>query len=137
MRADCRAVLDVCQDMSLQGLALHVRNDARHYIAAALDYSEHHGLARRTTFPLAARALPADHRVVNLDMAVKRIVTVNLAHVLEDFVAHAPSALVGHAKLALEFFGRHAMARRGEQIHGIKPLLERRAGPLEGRSDHW
>ena len=39
VRADCRAALDVGQYMPLQGLALHVRNNSRHHIAAAFNHS--------------------------------------------------------------------------------------------------
>ena len=134
--ADSRAGLDVLQDVPLQGLALHVRDYAGHYVAAAFDHSKHYRLARRATAALAARTPSTDIGFVRFDVPAKRRIAVNLGHVFANFVSHAPSRLVSHAKLALEFLRWNAMPGRGEQIHGIEPFLERRARSLEGRSDH-
>jgi hypothetical protein len=51
-------------------------------------------------------------------------------------VGHSPSRLVSDAKLPLKLFSRHAMPGRGEQIHGVEPLLQGRPGGLKGRSNH-
>jgi len=134
--ANPRAARDVFKDMRLKGLAANVLHDAGDHVAVSLDHAEHDRLAGSTATALAALAATADHRFVNLDMARQSVVAVNLAHVFAQFVAHAPSRLVGHAKLALQFFGRNTVARRGEQVHGIEPLLQRRMRPLKGRSDH-
>ena len=82
-------------------------------------------------FPLAAHI-----GFVDLDVAVQAIVTVNVRHVLADFVAHAPCRLVGDAKRALQFLRGHAVARRREHVHRVKPLLERRVRALERRALH-
>lgn len=86
--------------------------------------------------PFRPDRLPPTYVSFNLEVPVLRIVTVDLAHVLADFVSHPPSGLVGDAQLPLEFFGRNAMPRRGEQVQRVEPLLERRAGALKWRSDH-
>ena len=43
---------------------------------------------------------------------------------------------VGNAQLALQLLRRDTVASRGEQIHGVKPLLQRRMGLMKRRSDH-
>jgi hypothetical protein len=47
-------------------------------------------------------------------------------HKLAQLMAHAPSALVGHAQLALDLFGGHAMPSARHQVHGEEPLSEAR-----------
>ena len=54
---------------------------------------------------------------------------------LADQRGHAPRRLIGHAKLALEFLAADAVARRGEQVDGVEPKLERGAGLLKRRPD--
>lgn len=49
-------------------------------------------------------------------------------------MTHAPGRLVSNAELALDFLGRDAILRGGEKEHYEKPISERRAGLLEGRS---
>ncbi len=49
-------------------------------------------------------------------------------------MAHAPCRFVGDADLALDFLGRDAVPRSGEQEHHEKPVSERRARLLKGRS---
>ena len=66
----------------------------------------------------------------------KRGVAVNLAHVLADFVANSPRRLVGHGKLALQFLGADTVACRGEQVHGVEPLLQRGTRLLKRRPGH-
>ena len=134
--ADGRAALDVLKDVPLKGLALHVRNDARHDIAAALDHAEHDGLSRRTAPALPALASPADVRFVGFHMPVQRGIAVRLGHVLADLMAHAPGRLVGHAKLSLKLLGRNTVAGSREQIKRVEPLRKRRVRPLKGRALH-
>ena len=40
-------------------------------------------------------------------------------------MTHAPSALVGHAQLALKFFCGHAVAGAREQVHRVEPFMQR------------
>lgn len=49
-------------------------------------------------------------------------------HQLAQFVAHAPSALIGDANLPFDFLGRNAVASAGHEVHCKEPLGERRAG---------
>jgi hypothetical protein len=47
---------------------------------------------------------------------------------LTKLVAHAPSALIGDARLALDFLGRHAMTSTRHEVHREKPDRQLRAG---------
>ena len=136
VRADRRPALDVLKDVPLQSRAAYVRDDASHDIAAALDHAEHYRLARRPTSALATRTPSADVGFIGLNVPAQRGIAVHVRHVFADLMAHAPSRLVGHAQLALKFLGGHAMALRGEQVHGVEPLLQRCVRPFEGRPDH-
>lgn len=86
-------------------------------------------VAVRLTFSLAAYV-----RFINLDMAGQKRLHFTLVHLFADFVAHAPSGLVRHAELPLEFLAAHAVARRDEKVDRIKPDLERRPGVLKDRA---
>lgn len=122
--------------MSFQRLTPHVADNARDHIAAPLQHAEHRRLAWGATAALPTLTLPADHGFVGFGMAVKRVIAVHLGHVLANLVPHAPRSFVGDAQLALKFLSRHAMPRRGEQVHGVEPLLEWSTGSLERRSNH-
>ena len=134
--ANSRARTDVFKDVPFKGSLAGVRDDWRHDIAATLGHAEHHCLARRAPPALAARTPPADVGFVSFNVPRQWRITINFRHVFADLVAHAPRAFIGHAKLALQFLGRHAMPRRGEQVCGVKPLLKRRARLLENCSGH-
>lgn len=113
-------------------------DNLRHYIPVALQHPEHGsflGATPRLAGTLNA-GLSTDVGFVGLRVARQPIVAIGRGYVLADLMAHAPSRLVRHAKLALEFLGRDAMPRSCEEVHGVKPLLERRMGRLKGRSDH-
>lgn len=106
--------------------------DAGNDFAAAFDDAENDRLVVLTLLVLAA-----DESLVGLDNAAtgaaKAVVAVNVAHVLPDQVAHAPSGLVRHANGALDFLGRHAVARRAEHEHDVEPVAQGRARVLERR----
>ena len=135
VRADSRALGDVLGDVRFNRRARHIGDHARDDLAATLDKAEHQRLAKSATAP-APLAVAAHHRFVCLDVARKLVVAVHNRQILADFVAHAPRRLVVHAQLALQFLGRHAVARRGEQIHRIEPLLQRRMRAMKRRSGH-
>ena len=122
-------------DVLLKAGPLHVRHNAGDDIATTFHHAEHDDLAKRRPAPLAG-ALAADHDLVNLDVATDRRVAVNEGEVLADFMTHAPSRLVVHRKLALQFLGRNPVTGRGEQIHGVKPLLQRGVGLVKRGADH-
>lgn len=132
---DGRTLLDVGEDVRMQDLTAGPGNDARHNVAIALGHAEDHRLIERL-LASAELASAADERFVDFDVPAKRRIAVDNRHMLAEFMAHAPSRFIRHAQLALKFLRRHAMPGRGEQIHGIEPLLERRPGPLEGGSFH-
>ena len=121
-------------DREQRGL-FHVRHWRRIQIAVPLNSAEHDGL---TGTPGSVPALVASAYVglIDLYMTAKRVIAIDFAHVLADFMTDAPRRFVGHAQLALQFLGRHTMPGRGEQVHGVEPLLQGRAGLLERRADH-
>lgn len=112
--------------VSSRRLGDHFGND----FATTLDHAQHDLLV-----VMALLVLAADERLVGFHdaKAAEWAVAIYLAHILADFVAHAPSALVGHTQLPLQFLGGHAVTRSAEQVHGEQPELERRPGVLKGR----
>lgn len=136
IRRDLRAIFDVFDDMWLKRLTTDVRHNARNHIAIALDHSEHDRLAGSAAAALTAAPLAANHHFIRFDVAAQLVVAVNLREILADFMAHTPSRLIGDAQLALQFLRRNAMARGREQIHRVKPFLERNARATEWRADH-
>ncbi len=84
--ADGRATLDVLNDVPLQGRAPYIRHNPGHYVAATLDHSEHHRLARRATPALTARVPTADVGFIGFDMPIQRGIAVNRAHVLANLM---------------------------------------------------
>jgi hypothetical protein len=74
---------------------------------------------------------------VHFDIPLKRKISVNLAHILTDFMGHSPSGLIRNGKLSLKFFGWNTMTGSSKEIDGIKPFLKGCMGILEGSSYHW
>ena len=107
-----------------------VGHDMGSHVPAALQHRHDNGLGR---------AEAADESFVDLDMlagSTERAVAVNVAHVFADFMAHAPSGFIGHAKLALHFLRCHAVAGGAEQKHDVEPVAQRSAGALKRGSTH-
>jgi len=137
---------DELVEFSTNGVGVPVRPDyGCPNPSAALDGSEHNGafLGRRATVgePLSAQLapfglaqLPADERLVGLDLT-RELCFVGFGHELvPDPVEHAPCGLVRHAKLALQVLGRDPASSAGDEVHGVEPQVERRGRPLEDRS---
>lgn len=117
----------------LQGGAALVRNNCRHNVATTLQRADDNGFASGSAHMRSALDA-ADQSFVNLDGLTRpadRLVAVNRRHVLADKRCHAPRGFIGHSKLALEFLGADAVARRREQVDCIEPKLERGARLLE------
>ena len=110
-------------------------NVASENIAVALDNAEHDGLVIVPELVLAAEKTFVD--LDRLARTADREITVNIAHVLADQIAHAPRGFVGHAKLALHFLGGHAVPGSREQEHHEKPVPQGRPGALKGRPSSW
>lgn len=136
VRRNCGAPTHVRDNVRLKRRTTHILNDPRHHVTFAFQHPKHDRLAGSTPATLSARTLPADHRFVGLDMPRKLIVTIHKAEILANLMAHAPRRFVIHAKLALQFLRRNAVARRGEQVHRIEPLLQRRVRIIERGSNH-
>jgi len=54
-----------------------------------------------------------------------------LCHVLANLVSDEPSALIGYAKLPLQFLSGNTVARSGEKIDRIEPKLQGSAAVLK------
>jgi len=67
-------------------------------------------------------------------MTLQHRLKVMLVHLLADFVSDPPCGLIGHPKLALQFFAGNAVACRDKQVDRVKPNLERRACVLKDRA---
>ena len=114
-----------------------VRDNLGYNVATALNHSQNDRFVGKEAFFL--RCLSADERLVNLNLfakAAERRVAIDLAHVFADFVAHAPSRLVGHAKLALDLLCGNATPRRAEQKHNVEPVAQRSASAFKWSIGH-
>ena len=131
---DRAAFLNIGFDDGLQGLLTHIRDDLEHDIAVALQHPEQDCLVAPVA-PAPALDLATDIGFVRFDgtATAQGPLAVRFGHVLADLVRHAPRALVAHAKLALKLLGRDAVLRRGKQVHGVKPLVQRQVGPVHER----
>src|SRR5262245_41447965 len=105
----------------------------RHHVAAAFDHAEHDRLILWLAVSVAATN-DSFARPHGLAGAANRKIAIHITHVLADQVAHAPSRFVGHAELALDLFGGHAVPRGAEQVHDVEPVPQRRPGALKWRS---
>jgi hypothetical protein len=126
---------NVRQDKRLHGLFGARFDNAGNQFAIAFQHPDNASLVALVTAPHAGNRA-TDKRFVDLDgfaKAAKRIVAVLFGHEFADFVAHAPRRFVGHAKLALDFLGGHAIPRSAEKEHDIKPIAQRSAGAMERR----
>lgn len=132
---DRRAFDDMGFYLAFQRCALHVRHDLGDHFAVAVLHCKDNGLAARAA-PALPRPLAADIAFICFYIAVQRAVAVQNGHVFADFMAHAPSRLVGASELALKLFRADAVARHGEQVHGVVPALKRHMRAMEGRADH-
>lgn len=123
--------LNMLGDDRHQRSAASIGNHTSDNLAAALHHAENNGLAF-AALPTIHNA--ANKRLINFDRAertTKRTVSINFRHILADFVAHAPSRFVGHAKLALDFLRGHAVARGAEKKHHIEPVAQTSARPVK------
>lgn len=105
------------------------------FAAVAFSHPQHNCLVIFALFVSAT-----DKRLVGLNGrfagTAQSVIAVDVTHILADQVAHAPSGLVGDAKLALDLFSSHTVAGRGEQEHYIEPVPQRRARTLKRSADH-
>lgn len=131
-----RPLFNVFDDVRLKRVTADIWNNTRDHGSVALNHAENDCLARSAATTFSAASLPTDHRFVGLHMAAQLVVAVDPREIFADFMAHAPRCLIGDAQLALQFLRRNAVARRGEQIHREKPLLERDTRSAERRSNH-
>ena len=125
VRVNHRAVQNIFLNKRLQSFLGDVRDNLCHHLPVALHHAENDCLVCRTESAPAAGSAPADIGFINFDLAVERHFVVNLRHVVSDLMPHAPSRLVSHAKLTLQFFGRNPVTGSCEKINGDKPSLQR------------
>ena len=140
VRADGRTGGHVLEDRRDEGLAAGVGDNLSEQFAAPLKDTENDSLVRATTRNaefLATLDLAADVSLVGLYMAGQRRGAIQVPHVAADHVRHTEGGRIRNSELPLQFLGRNAVPRRGEQIHRIEPLLQRHVRPMEGGSNHW
>jgi hypothetical protein len=124
VRVNRRTLLNICFNNRMQSFLANIWDNFRHHLSVALQHSKNN----RLVASVAASHSPcpsADIRFITLNLAGQRKFAVHFRHVLPDLMTNAKRAFVSHAKLTLQFFARNAMPRSGEQIHGIKPKLQR------------
>lgn len=139
IRANRGAERNLVQDRRNKRLAGSVWDNLCEQFTVALKDTHDDGLAFGTASSetLLLTLAPTTHvGFVNLDMVGQRRIAVDGAHIFPDLVRYTEGSRIGNAQLALQFLGRNAMARRGEQVHGVKPFLQRRMRPMKGGSDH-
>ena len=137
--ADRGPGLDALEYRRNEAKAGSVRNNLGEQFAITLKNAHDNGFALGTApgeSVLFAVPLAADIGFIDFNVIGKRRIAVNRAHVFADQMGHTERRGVGNAQLALQFLGRDAMPRRGEQIHGVKPLLKGRMGLVKRRSNH-
>lgn len=101
-------------------------------IAATFQHANHNSLVRKRA--LAGFDPASNHGFINLNLlgkAAKHVIAVNRSHVLADFMAHAPSRFVRHAKLTLNFLCGNAIAGCAEQKHDKEPIAQRGASAVK------
>src|SRR5262245_4958850 len=110
-------------DVRQNGSGTAVLDNTGDNVAATFGHAEHDALV------VLSPLVPATNEMlVDLDngragaVAADRRVAVNDVHVIADAIAHAPSRLVGDAKLALDFLGGDPVPRCAEQEHHVVPL---------------
>jgi len=134
---DPRANPDELADQRQNRLGNAVGDDARNDLALSFDHAEYDLLVIKALLVLAA-----DEGFVDFDdagstsIAANRSVAVDIGHVFSDQPSHAPSGLVRHAHLPLDFLCRHAVTGGRKKEHGEEPLLQRRPRQRERCSDH-
>ena len=114
------------QDDGRAGLRQHLGTDA----PATLYHAEHWRLAVGPE-PSLAVTLTADIGLVGFKDAREKAIV--LGHEQANLTRHAPRALIGHAELARQLHGRHAILGGGEQEYGVEPKRQRRRGLVENR----
>jgi hypothetical protein len=127
--------LDVLLNDWMEGFDFAIRHNFGHYLTTALEHSKDNGFIFRAASATHAMRFSANVGFVNFNIAGQGQFAIHFCHVLSDFMAHAPSRLVSHAKLALQFFRRYAMAGCSEFVNRQKPELQRRTAILEQSAD--
>jgi len=105
------------------------------YLSASLQHSKDNGFVFRATTATHTASLSANVSLINFNLAGQGKLAVNLFHVLANLMAHAPSRLVRHTKLALQFLCRNTVTGSGKFINRQKPKLQRRPAILEQCAD--
>ena len=139
VRADGRTGGDVLEDRRNEGLAAGIGDNLREQFAAPLKDTHDDSLVRPApgnAFLLSALSHAPNIGFVHFDMAGQGWIAVNAAHVFPDLVRHAKCGWVGHAQLPLQFLGRNAMPRCGEQIDRVVPFLKGCMRTVKHGPDH-
>jgi len=106
-------------------------------IAVALNHAHDDRLVVTAPTAISHLLLASDLGLINLDMAGKRSCVIRAGHKFSKFVAKAPRALIGNARLTFDFLRRNAMARAGHQVHSEKPDRQLCRRLMEDRPGAW
>ena len=106
-------------------------DDLRFDLPATFHDPENGSLSLRADAALAAAMLPSDVGFIGFNHPAQRAAV--FGHEKPNLAANAPSALVGDAKLSLNFLRRDPVLCRGKQKNGMEPGHERRRGLVKYR----
>jgi hypothetical protein len=80
-----------------------------------------------------AMGLPADKRLVRLDVAFQHFEAISFFHQLPYLMTNPPRCFIRDAARSLQLLAAHAVSGRNKQIDRIEPSLQRRVTVMEDR----
>jgi hypothetical protein len=124
------------QDHAAKRLLFDVRDHLGRNLSATFCHSHNNRLAFGAA-PAFSWVMAADIGLIKFDMSLENFELTRRAHKFADLLAYAPRRLIGHAKRALQFLARYAVASDDEKIDRIEPRLQRRMTILKDRASAW
>ena len=122
VRKNGRTLFDVANNRGKDGNLLDVGDGAGFEFAAALSHADNRGFASSAA-PALPLALAAEITFVNLNDAIKWVKV--FAQSMANFFAHTPRGFIGHARFALDLFGRDASAGLSHEVNDVEPSRHR------------
>jgi hypothetical protein len=126
---DLRALLDLVFHKRENGRAFGIRNGFDLDFTFAFNNTHNRSFILRAAPALATSVPTTKITFVNLDLTAKRVLI--FVKAFANFVAHAPSSLVGHARFSLNLLCANSTTRLCHQVAHIKPSGQRGAGFVE------
>src|SRR6185437_2395350 len=139
--AEHRIIFDIRRYMILNRACVSVRDDNSLYIAATFAHAEDGGFTDWATARAQFLALvlviflAAQVRFVRFDDARQHAsAPITVAARFANALKHEPRTLLCDAEFLADLHRRNTLARRGNQVHRIEPLIERDMRALENRA---